>query len=301
MGGRVSLSPLSALPPPRARHVAWLCWLLPEACGVVLWAERLPPAKQHLRLLAEDSLNSLESYGSGQMEAQAVFPFSRSGLTFSNLLWALAAWQAAYAPGPDWLGEATKQAAACRPGPALRSRRAVGPHPAGGQGNKATCHARDSDQKVARRHQIVRRVVASGIPPPAAAHGCGAAPKRAPIQPQSLSPPYTPARVSPAAGVRRGASACPKCGSPSPPVTCTYLSRSCPSSSSRWCRAIISLQACVRAAGRQAEGASPSTIKAACATTRPPPFPAEDGSPQGWRPQEAAPYPPPPSFRPRPS
>ena len=40
---------------------------------------------------------------------QAVFPFSRSGLTFSNLLWALAAWQAAYAPGPDWLGEATKQ------------------------------------------------------------------------------------------------------------------------------------------------------------------------------------------------
>ncbi|GLI70824.1 hypothetical protein VaNZ11_015828 [Volvox africanus] len=69
--------------------------LLAEACGVVLWAERLGPAKvclllslmvvaggrypgveQHLGLLVEDSLNSLEEYSSGEV-ALAASSFAR--------------------------------------------------------------------------------------------------------------------------------------------------------------------------------------------------------------------------------
>ncbi|EFJ43627.1 hypothetical protein VOLCADRAFT_96172 [Volvox carteri f. nagariensis] len=118
---------------------AQLSRLLSESCAVVLWAERLGPpkvclllslmvvaggrhrgAEQHLGLLAEDSLNSLEQYSSGEV-ALAASSFARlryypgkgwldtlveatSGnqlarwrpIDLGFLIWALAKWKAKY-------------------------------------------------------------------------------------------------------------------------------------------------------------------------------------------------------------
>ncbi|KAG2486390.1 hypothetical protein HYH03_014968 [Edaphochlamys debaryana] len=132
-------------PRARAAHRAELASLLSSACRVVLWAERLPPgraclllslavqagryagAEEHLRLVAEDSLNSLERYTSGQaalaasclaklgfhpgsgwvevlVEATSGRLDTWRGVDLAFLLWALAKWGAR--PPAVWLQEA---------------------------------------------------------------------------------------------------------------------------------------------------------------------------------------------------